>query len=181
MLLRSGLSAFPSGQLLYLIRLAPAVKSTRREVQNRIRYLVSEATSLAYPSRPACQIDDPGGRSPSQAHALEPATGRTCEEEPTSGEEGGWCSSLGESGLPAFRSTAWGEQVITYVDPRGPANRGGHSGVSCTVPRRFTADSRVRRCRAVRARSASPGSWRGSGRPRLRTREEASGRRGAAR
>jgi len=72
MLPRSGLSAFPSGQLLYLIRPAQAVKSTRREEPNQIRNLVSEATSLAYPSRPACQIDDPGGRSPSQAHALDP-------------------------------------------------------------------------------------------------------------
>jgi hypothetical protein len=36
----------------------------------------------------------------------------------------------GSQALQAFRSTAWGEQVIIYVDPRHPANPGPIPGVS---------------------------------------------------
>src|SRR5690606_2442193 len=40
----------------------------------------------------------------------------------------------GEPGPQAFRSTAWGEQVIIYVDPHAPANRLRIPGVSHGSP-----------------------------------------------
>ncbi|WP_298866396.1 hypothetical protein, partial [uncultured Microbacterium sp.] len=46
------------GQLHNLICPSQAVKPTRREDQDQIRYPVSEATVLAYPQRRDCQIDD---------------------------------------------------------------------------------------------------------------------------
>ena len=178
----------PSGQLLYLIRPTWPVKSTRREEQNQIRNPVSEATSQAYPTQPTCQIDDPGRQSPTQTHALDPSPqgNPATRNQPLDTRKpvtrrrwvvfATW--GVRPSGPPLYRLGRTSNKLRGTRGSgksRHPPGRVAHR--SPPVPRGFT---HLTVPRVVPAWSASPGSRRGSGRPRPRTRAEACDTRGAA-
>ncbi len=132
MLLPVGLSASPTGQLLYLIPLASLVKSTRRR---------------SFDLGGTAEDGDPRGGN------LHPSP----EDAKTLGVllRMGFVLLLEGAGLSALRSSLWGEQQEHYVGSTHAANHARIPGVSRVIPRN-TALSAV--CGRCIARLPVPGS-----------------------